>query len=65
MKQLKEMKREFSLENKKLKKDDLKAVNGANCYETSENATCYDKKTYTNSGQHLSTLYIGEGCAGL
>ncbi|WP_165601961.1 TIGR04139 family peptide modification target [Chryseobacterium contaminans] len=66
MKKLVGMKRNFSsLENKKINRDDLKTVQGALCYETSENATCFDKRTYTDAGVKIKTLYVGENCGGL
>lgn len=66
MKKLVGMKRDFSsLENKKINREDMKAVQGALCYETSENATCYDKKTYTDAGKLINKMFVGENCSGL
>lgn len=66
MKKLKGMKSSFSsLENKKINRNDLKAVQGSLCYETSENSSCYDKKTYTDGGKLINKLYVGTGCGGL
>ncbi|WP_250252887.1 TIGR04139 family peptide modification target [Chryseobacterium sp. Marseille-Q3244] len=66
MKKLIGMKRNFSsLENKKINRNDLKAVQGANSYDISENATCYDKKTYNDKCVLINTLYIGDNCGGL
>ncbi|MBP2619374.1 TIGR04139 family peptide modification target [Chryseobacterium jejuense] len=65
MKKLVGMKRNFSsTENKKLQREDLKLVQGGNTYTASENATCYDKKTW-NGKDLQSTLYVGTGCQGL
>ncbi|MEG0928431.1 MULTISPECIES: TIGR04139 family peptide modification target [Chryseobacterium] len=61
MKNLKGLKGNFSsMENKKLQRTDLKAIQGAGDYsyvETDCGSTCYDKETWKD-GKRLSTLKI-------
>lgn len=65
MKKLVGMKNNFSsTENKKLQRQDLKSIQGGNSYTTSENATCFDKRTWKGE-QLLNALFVGDNCGGL
>jgi putative peptide modification target (TIGR04139 family) len=65
MKKLVGMKRNFSsTENKKLQRQELKSIQGGLTYTTSENATCFDKRTWDGT-RLVNKLFVGENCGGL